>query len=300
MTLRFAAGAADGRPPKADATPACLQRSSQISGSVAVVVLVNFRPDAVPWAWSRLVLQGLPLRQVPGLRFCKVLGSGQGGGFGVVPSATHQGLFLSFDGLDSASCFVQQSPVLAAYRSHAQALCVALLRARSSRGSWSGHRLELTAPVDQAPGAGPLAALTRASIQPLRARAFWKLSPAAEAALARAPGCRLAVGLGEMPLLRQATFSLWDNAAAMDAYARSGAHQQAIRASYGGNHFSEAMFVRFEPLLVQGSWQGQVLDGWLPAATSAAGNTGNTPAVGPPAAASPLSPTIVAVGTPHG
>ena len=278
MTLRLAGqpspAAANSAAPRG--TPACLQRRSRSSGSVAVVVMVNFKPASVPWAWSRLVLQGLPLIQVPGLCFAKVLGSGQGGGFGVVPSRSHQGLFLSFDGETAARDFVAHSPVLQRYRARAQECCVAVLRASSSRGSWSGRHLEVSAqPLTAGTASGPLAALTRASIKPLRARAFWRLSPAAETALAQAPGCRLAVGLGEMPLLRQATFSLWNSVAAMDAYARSGAHQAAIRASYGGAHFSEAMFVRFVPLLVQGTWQGQSLDTWLVDAEASAVRAGS-------------------------
>jgi hypothetical protein len=67
----------------------------------------------------------------------------------------------------------------------------------------------------------------------------------------------LAVGLGEAPLLRQATFSIWDNTAAMDAYARSGAHLTAIRNAYQGDYFSESMFVRFRVLHTEGRWQGQ-------------------------------------------
>ena len=291
MTLRFAgqtqtqtqASAAESQSPRA--TPACLRRPSQTAGAVAVVVLVNFKPAAVPWAWSRLVLQGLPLLRVPGLRFCKVLGSGQGGGFGVVPSSSHQGLFLSFDDETQAREFVAQSPLLQRYRARAQDCFVAVLRASSSRGSWSGRRLDVSAqPLVGRAEPGPLAALTRASIQPLRARAFWRLSPAAESALAQAPGCRLAVGLGEMPLLRQATFSLWDSTAAMNAYARSGAHLQAIRASYGGAHFSEAMFVRFVPLLVQGSWQGRSMDGWLADAATASATAASTAAAAAAAA----------------
>jgi len=61
----------------------------------------------------------------------------------------------------------------------------------------------------------------------------------------------------EAPLLRHATFSLWRDAEAMDAYARAGAHQQAIRAAWQQQFFSESMFVRFAPLSVQGRWQGR-------------------------------------------
>jgi spheroidene monooxygenase len=109
--------------------------------------------------------------------------------------------------------------------------------------------------------AGPLAALTRASIRPGKLAAFWRHSPPSEASLARAPGCLLAVGLGEAPLLRQCTFSLWESVAAMDAYARSGAHLQAIRSAYAGDFFAESMFVRFELLELRGTWKGRTHGG---------------------------------------
>lgn len=227
------------------------------AGTVAVLMLADLRPRARVWAWSRLVLGRWPLRRVAGLGLVKVLGSGEGGGFGVAPSTTHQGLFLVFDDEASAMAFVDGSAVLAGYQRRSRELLVTVLRACSSKGSWSGAAMAVTT---QAPARdeGPVAALTRASIRPRHALAFWRLSPAAEQALAAAPGCLLAAGLGEAPLLRQATFSLWSSAAAMDRYARGGAHHQAILAAHGGGYFSESMFVRFVPLLLRGTWQGQV------------------------------------------
>lgn len=224
-------------------------------GTVAVLVLFDARSPG--WAWSRLVLGRWPLRQVRGLAFSKVLGSGAGGGFGAKPSATHGGLFLVFEDEPAARAFVQGSPLLRAYERHARECLVALLRATSCKGSWSGCAI---APTAEPPVRGPVAALTRASIRPRHARAFWRLSPGTEAALAAAPGCELAAGLGEAPYLRQATFSLWRDQRAMDTYARSGAHAEAIRTVYAGGFFSETMFVRFVPLWVRGSWQGRTHD----------------------------------------
>jgi spheroidene monooxygenase len=85
------------------------------------------------------------------------------------------------------------------------------------------------------------------------------MAPAAQRAIETAPGCRLAVGLGEAPLLRQATFSVWDNAVAMEAYARQGAHRDAARAAHVGQHFTESMFVRFAIESLTGCWKGQRL-----------------------------------------
>ena len=220
---------------------------------VAVLLLADLAPGARAWGWSRIVLGERLLRNVPGLRFAKALGSGQRGGFGLRPSLSRQGLFALFDGERAAEAFLA-SPRVAAYHAHAAELCTIRLRATSSRGHWAGQDIGISAAAR--PGEA-VAALTRASIRPLKAHRFWRRSPLTESALERADGCLLAMGLGEAPLLRQATFSLWRDQAAMDAYARSGDHQQAIVAAQREGWFSESMFVRFVPLHVQGRWKGQ-------------------------------------------
>lgn len=224
------------------------------AGSVAVLLLVDYPLWARAWGWMRLVLQRWPLRHERGVRFAKVLGSGYEGGFGVRPSGSRQGLFLVFDDEAAARSFVDQSPVVRAYRDHARECCIAILQAISCKGSWSGVAMDAMAAPQRA---GPIAALTRASIKPAKLAAFWRHSPPSEASLAQAPGCLLAVGLGEAPLLRQCTFSLWESVAAMDAYARSGAHLQAIRSAYAGDFFTESMFVRFQPIELRGTWRGR-------------------------------------------
>jgi len=223
---------------------------------VAVLLLVHLKPAAVAWGWWRVARGEAAVRHVPGLVFAKALGSGHEGGFGLRPSVDHQGLFAVFGTEQAADGFIASSPIAAAYREHSRECGVLKLRATSSRGTWSRHPIEVTA---QVPDTGPVASLTRASIKPLRARAFWRRSPPSEASLRSAQGCRLAVGLGEAPLLRQATFTLWRDQSAMDAYARSGAHQQAIQDAYDGQYFSESMFVRFAVVSASGSWKGERL-----------------------------------------
>ena len=221
--------------------------------TVALLLLVRWRASAIAWGLSRLVRGERALGVVPGLRFARVLGSGRDGGFGLVPSFDTQGLIAFFDDEPSARAFAGGA-LVAAYRERAQESLHALLRATSCRGSWGGVSLAVTAGAD---AAAPMASLTRASIRARHAPAFWRHAPAAQDGVRQAPGCRLAVGLGEAPLLRQATFSLWDSAAAMDAYAHSGAHQQAIDGVWRQGWFSESMFVRFAPIMLEGQWHGQ-------------------------------------------
>jgi hypothetical protein len=220
---------------------------------VVVVLLADLKPSAVAWGWWRVARGQRSLQGQPGLVFAKALGSGHEGGFGLRPSASRQGLFAVFDGEDLADDFIERSEHVQVYRRRSRESCLLKLRATSSRGSWGGQQIAVTAQTD-APG--PVVALTRASIRPRRVGAFWRQSPSSEASLERAQGCHLAVGLGEAPVLRQATFSLWQSQAHMDSYARSGAHLAAIRAAYDGRYFSESMFVRFVPLLMRGQWKG--------------------------------------------
>jgi hypothetical protein len=226
-----------------------------LPSGVAALLMHRVRSQAVPWLLAKLARGSAGLGPVPGLRFAKVLGSGVDGGFGLRPGWDCQGVFGVFDDLEQAQAFAFHSPLAASYANHAVEGFALTLLVTSARGSWDGERLYARASV--APSGGPVAALTRASIRPSRMVRFWKHSPASEESLQRAAGCRVAIGLGEAPLLRQATFSLWESQPAMDAYARHGAHQTAIADARSGDMFSESLFARFLPIDVRGTWNGR-------------------------------------------
>lgn len=229
-------------------------RNVQVFNGTVLILLAKIRPRYWSWGWNRIAFGRWFADPAPGLRFMKTLGSGVDGGFGLTPSPSHQGMFCVFDSVDEASQFVEQAPLITAYRQRSDELFMATLRPASVRGSWDG--VSLSAGEALAPEA-MVATLTRASIRPAAATAFWRYAPDAQKDLMTADGCDLAVGLGEAPVFRQATFSLWKNAAAMDAYARTGAHMEAIRAAWKHEFFSESMFVRFAPIHMQGQWKGK-------------------------------------------
>lgn len=233
--------------------PISVSNNGAISGT-ALLILARVRPAHWPWSWSRLAFSRWFPDQAPGLKFIKTLGSGRGGGFGLAPSASYQGVFCLFDELEQAQAFEADAALVNRYRMRSDECLSLILQPANARGAWDGVSLQAGPAIE--PDA-PLAALTRASIRPSAAAAFWRYAPAAQAGLVDAEGCELAIGLGEAPLLRQATFSLWKNAAAMDAYARTGAHEQAIRAAWRHSFFSESMFVRFAPLSLRGTWNGR-------------------------------------------
>ena len=244
----------------ADVAPDTSTRSNFSSAplqGIVVVLLSKLRPAHWYWGWQRIAFGSWWPNTTPGLKFMKTLGSGKEGGFGLMPSPSHQGMFCVFDSEDQANDFVGHSALIERYRERSAELFIATLRPASVRGSWDGMSL---IEGESLPANAMLATLTRASIRPRAAAQFWRYAPAAQDSLAHAPGCLLAAGLGEAPVLRQATFSLWQSTSAMDAYARTGAHRDAISAAWKHQFFSESMFVRFEPLSLQGQWKGQSFD----------------------------------------
>ena len=241
---------------------------------VVVVLLADFLRQHQGWGWLRLVAGATPYKDVPGLTMVKVMGSGHGGGFSLRPSATHQGLICTFSHLDLGLKFLD-SPAVQAYRSRARECWTGVLSVKSARGHWDKQAWQASSPqalgvssehaqqglgLDGLPNTGPFAVLTRASIVPTKAMAFWRYAPAAQADLGQAPGCLLAMGLGEAPLVRQCTFSLWQDTDAMLQYARQGAHQVASAAAYKHQFFSESLFVRMQVLQMAGIWQGRSFD----------------------------------------
>jgi len=250
------------------------QPQTPAAASVLAVVLVDFMKAHRGWGWMRLVAGPSAYKAVPGLQSAKVMGSGHEGGFTLRPSATHQGLLCRFDAADAAMDFLHGEQVQA-YRARARECWGGLLAISSARGQWDQQpwglsdapsqqlsppwqqRLKVAEAEAPALAPAPVGVLTRASIQPSKTTAFWRHAPATQASLDAAPGCLLAMGLGEAPLLRQCTFSLWQDEPSMLHYAREGAHQQASAAAYKHRFFSESLFVRLRVLHMAGRWKAQ-------------------------------------------
>lgn len=237
--------------------------SASTLNGVVVVLLFDFQPQHRSWAWLKLI-QGTHIfyKTLPGLLFAKVMGSGEGGGFGLRPSGTHQGLIFLFDSLKNA-CDYLKSPDAQLYREKTREWWQGLMVVNSCRGTWNSQGwqsdgfLDETATQDYQ---GPVASLTRGSIRASKAAAFWRYTPAAQEDLHQAVGCELAVGLGEAPVIRQCTFSVWDNAKSMVNYAHQGAHLKAIAAANKHKFFTESMFVRMQILQMFGEWKGRIFN----------------------------------------
>jgi len=94
---------------------------------------------------------------------------------------------------------------------------------------------------------GKIAILTRATIRINRLKHFWKHVDAVSAQMRNANGFVFSVGIGEVPWIKQSTFSVWESKEKMKQFAyKIKEHTDVIRKKKKENWYSEEMFVRFK------------------------------------------------------
>lgn len=200
--------------------------------------------------------KGAHLDRVPGLLFHKLLGSGQGKGFSIKPNFRRYGLMCTWESEEAADEFLERSDLMLEYRLHTHEIWTVKLLPTQAHGLWDGQQ-PFTPQLAEKPHTGRIAVLTRASINWRALPQFWRFTPTVSKALDAAEGLICSIGLGELPLVRQATFSVWESLDAMKAYAYRGPlHQEVIKRTRAQKWYSEELFARFIPVSSQGFWNG--------------------------------------------
>jgi hypothetical protein len=210
---------------------------------------------AVPRAVLHMAGDRFALRRSPGLRFVKLLGTGSGRTFTVRDADPRRwGLLAVWDDDDAAAAFAD-ARVPRIWRSFANEEWTARLEPLAARGRWSGR--EPFGRPEPRPWRGPVAAVTRARLALQRAARFWAAVPPVSADLHRAPGLRMALGIGEAPVGLQGTFSVWDSTAALNDFAyRSAPHASVVERTERERWYAEELFARFAVRSTGGTLDG--------------------------------------------
>ena len=207
------------------------------------------------WVIGQMGAARLAFRKMPEARFWKLCGSGTGEGFTPRPNTAVWAILAVWDDEATARGRVAAAPVYQRWRSHAAEAWTLFLSPVSARGQWSG--VAPFRPAGEMPE-GPVAALTRATIRPSVLMKFWGRVPDSSAVIGQDPNVVFKIGIGEVPMLHQVTFSIWPDTYAMTGFARSdGPHGRAIRAVRDEGWFREELYARFRILGDDGTWEGQ-------------------------------------------
>lgn len=210
---------------------------------LTTVTLLSFSENKAR-AFAAMGLLPRKLKGVPGLRFFKMMGSGRGQAFSLRPDFSRYCLLAVWESEAAATAFFSSNPHWAAYRSLAAGNLQFQLQPLSAKGSWNGEQ-PFDHPNAKPPQHTPVAVLTRASLHWHRLPSFWRNARTATAGMPQADGLQLSLGIGEVPYIEQATFSVWKNADKMMAFVTAPAHLQAIKLRHKEGWYKEELFARF-------------------------------------------------------
>ncbi|MEM1327019.1 MAG: DUF3291 domain-containing protein [Bacteroidota bacterium] len=210
------------------------------------------------WAFTQMQLAYPKIQGAAGLQFFKMLGTGGDRGFSIFPNFKVYGLLSVWESEADARHFFDQNKAFQQFCQRSEDQWTVYLKTIKAQGEWAGENpFESTATYDST---APVAVLTRATIYAKHLHRFWKYVPRVSKSIHAKKGLLFSVGVGELPLIQQATFSLWESSDAMIAYAyKSQYHKEVVQKTRELGWYKEELFARFVPYKSEGSWEGKDL-----------------------------------------
>lgn len=195
-----------------------------------------------------MALFRLPLYFNNKIQFYKLMGSGKNGAMDIHPGFREWALlFTTEDRQLKAPAFIYRY-----WKLFHCSIREFLLQPVEGFGRWDGKCIFGELPKESSFD-GRIAVLTRATIRVKCLKSFWGNVDSVAGKTATAKGLVISYGIGEMPWIKQATFSVWDNKKAMKDFAYSlEEHKKVIYKTRNENWYKEEMFVRFKILAVRG------------------------------------------------
>jgi heme-degrading monooxygenase HmoA len=203
------------------------------------------------WAFKQMPVAAQKVRE-QGALFAKHLGTGAGEGFSAWPDFSTYCNLSVWPSRKKAEAYLQSAQYKNYLGRNHQATTQILMQAIVSKGAWNKVN-----PFEEQNGrANPeyLGVLTRASIRKNKLARFWYNVPEVSRSIYNLPGKLYSKGIGEKPLLEQATFSIWDSQKAMQNFAyKQKEHKAVVKKTRDLDWYSEELFARFEILDISGT-----------------------------------------------
>jgi hypothetical protein len=236
---------------------------------IVSLTMLRYPRRFVPFALLAMMIFRIPLGFNRHCSFWKLLGSGKNGTFDKKPDWRQWGILsawgqkpLAFRSIDEPlqnELFLKE--VYGSFLSgwvkffDCEAWTV-LLEPLEGHGTWDGKKAfgDLLSRSDHQ---GRLAILTRATIRLSRMKAFWGQVDGVAVKMAGSKGFVCSLGIGELPFVKQATFSVWESREDMLQFAYGmKEHTEVIRRTRSERWYSEEMFTRFRILASCGTLKG--------------------------------------------
>jgi hypothetical protein len=219
---------------------------------IVSLTIVRYRRLFIPFALLAMAIHRLPMLFQKGCTFWQLLGNGKSGSFDLHPDWQQWGLLAVWGSRGDFNKFYKGSFVSNWWDLFCIEKWTILLDPLQSHGKWDGK--EPFGNINIEDYNGPVAILTRATIRFNRLKNFWANVDGVSELMKKAPGYLFSLGIGERPLYKQATFSIWNNLDDVKGFAyRSKEHTEVIRKTRDEDWYSEELFARFKPIASLGT-----------------------------------------------
>ncbi len=232
---------------------------NEISAHVTITFFSFTTFTSKIFAFKQMGLKAFNNKVSPDLVFSKMLGTGGGNGFSLRPDFSTYAWLASWKTQDAANVFFKSNKLFLNNISKANEFVTFHLKTATSHGEWNKQQpFKCEEKLDTNK---PIAVITRATIKPQKAYLFWRYVPAAAKSTENFKEKILGVGIGEIPIFEQATFSVWESAEAMKNFAYSNHHHSVVvQKTRELQWYSEELFARFNILKVEGTLRFKNLD----------------------------------------
>jgi len=239
---------------------------------LVTITIIRYRKRFIPFAILAMAIHHIPLYLNKKISFYKLLGCGRNGTFDKNPdwqqwsilTATANDTSFNIEDKARLNSILFGRFISTWFKFFNAETWTILLEPIEGHGKWDGKEV-FGKHEKQISYSGPVAVLTRATIRLSKLSSFWKNVGGIAVQMSDAPGFVTSVGIGEVPFIKQATFSIWQSKDAMKAFAyQMREHQEVIKKTRKENWYSEDMFTRFRPLSSFGTIKGvNPLEGML-------------------------------------
>lgn len=229
----------------------------------AFLTIVRY-PKWTAWAgFLSMAYFRIPLFFNKNAAFYKLMGCGKNGTFDKVPDVQQWAVLMVTDknNLNNYQSSFDYKKVYGSFiakwwKFFGCSQWTLVLQPVEGHGTWDGKEafgtLPRTSDYD-----GLIAVLTRATIRVNRLQHFWRHVNGVARLMSSSEGFITSLGIGEVPWIKQATFSIWKNKESLKTFAyKMYEHTEVIRKTRQEKWYSEDMFVRFKIVASHGSVNG--------------------------------------------
>jgi hypothetical protein len=219
----------------------------------ALLITIRYPTRFIPFAFFSMALFHFPLWLNRQIFFYKLMGSGKNGTFDIHPDFNQWAIMAFWKNekqlvekeLKEHFEKLMGKFIIGWLKMFRTQICIYHLEPYSGHGSWDGEKF-IDQSIRKSDPEGRMGVLTRATIRLNRLYHFWKAVPGTSEKMNENKGFVYSIGIGEIPFVKQATFSIWESAEEMKNFAyKKAAHREVIKKTRSQQWYSEEMFLRF-------------------------------------------------------